>query len=85
MVRRNVRRHRRPSRGPGFWLLGVALGGLWCWAVFRLLTQPGRTGLAEALIATGGWGLSLLPVHCTPRRERRRPGPRGGGPGAGEP
>ncbi|MEX2986160.1 hypothetical protein [Streptomyces sp. C36] len=71
MVRRNARGHRKPP-GPGLRVLAFVAGGLWCWAVLRLLLQPGRTGLAEGLIATGGWGLSLLPVHCAPRRERRR-------------
>ncbi|MEU5050588.1 hypothetical protein [Streptomyces sp. NPDC021096] len=66
-------RRRRP--GPVAWTLALLLGGVWCWAVFRLLLQPGRTGFLEGLVATGGWGLSLLPVHCVPRD--RRAGARG--------
>ncbi|MEU4213507.1 hypothetical protein AB0F13_26590 [Streptomyces sp. NPDC026206] len=75
MVRSDVPGHRRPRRprrprpvGRVVALVaGGLVGGLWCWAVFRLLTQPGRTGFLEGLVATGGWGLSLLPVHCVPR------------------
>ncbi|MFI1971312.1 hypothetical protein BLA24_30230 [Streptomyces cinnamoneus] len=49
------------------------LGLVWCWAMYRLLVQPGRAGFVEGLVATGGWGLSLLPVHCVPRTRGRRP------------
>jgi hypothetical protein len=44
-----------------------AVGGLWWWAVLRLLLIPEHTGLAEGAVAAGGWGLSLLPVHVTSR------------------
>ncbi|MFE3519438.1 hypothetical protein [Streptomyces sp. NPDC059166] len=46
--------------GPAF-----ALGGVWWWAVLRLLVEPERAGLIEGAVAAGGWGLSLLPVHVT--------------------
>ncbi|MFQ6195383.1 hypothetical protein [Streptomyces sp. NPDC000405] len=48
-------------------MVGSLLTGVWCWAVLRLLLHPGRAGFVEGLVAAGGWGLSLLPVHCTPR------------------
>nr|WP_229822803.1 hypothetical protein [Streptomyces netropsis] len=48
---------------------------MWWWAVFRLLVQPERAGPVEGLVAAGGWGLSLLPVHCVPwTRPARRKG-----------
>ncbi|MFD8938037.1 hypothetical protein ACFV0R_22770 [Streptomyces sp. NPDC059578] len=40
-------------------------GALWCWAVLRLALAP-SAGLLEGAVAAGGWGLSLLPVHCAP-------------------
>ncbi|MEU3351326.1 hypothetical protein [Streptomyces sp. NPDC037389] len=58
---------RPPPLGPLGWAVGGLLTGVWCWAVLRLLLQPGRAGFVEGLVAAGGWGLSLLPVHCTPR------------------
>ncbi|MGW3987016.1 hypothetical protein [Streptomyces sp. NPDC004830] len=52
---------------------GTALGfgALWWWAVLRLVTES-EAGLLEAAVAAGGWGLSVLPVHCVPKR--RAPG-----------
>ncbi|WP_055622162.1 hypothetical protein [Streptomyces sp. JHA19] len=49
---------------------GVALTGgtLWWWAVVRLVCAPGA-GALEAAVAAGGWGLSLLPVHCEPKEQ----------------
>ncbi|MFJ3690565.1 hypothetical protein ACIPWB_22885 [[Kitasatospora] papulosa] len=41
----------------------LVLGGVWWWAVLRLLLEPEHTGLVEGAVAAGGWGLSLLPVH----------------------
>ncbi|MEU2563924.1 hypothetical protein ABZ626_32050 [Streptomyces longispororuber] len=72
-----------------------ALGGttLWWWAVLRLAVAR-DAGALEGAVAAGGWGLSLLPVHCAPRerapgafRPRRRgqgrkPDEARGGPGA---
>ncbi|MET9293570.1 hypothetical protein [Streptomyces sp. NPDC003077] len=51
-------------------------GGLWWWAVTRWVLWPEASGVVEGVVAAGGWGLSLLPVHCVPRRE-----PVGGGGG----
>ncbi|MFI5672823.1 hypothetical protein [Streptomyces sp. NPDC051704] len=54
--------------------LAVAMGALWWWAVLRLALAPGESGPVEGAVAVGGWGLGVLPVHCTPgpvRRARR--------------
>ncbi|QGV78151.1 hypothetical protein [Streptomyces ficellus] len=48
--------------------LALVLGGLWWWAVLRLVLAPGQTGLVEGTVAAGGWGLSLLPVHVASAR-----------------
>ncbi|WNO71917.1 hypothetical protein [Streptomyces sp. AM8-1-1] len=48
--------------------LGLIAGGLWWWAVLRLLLAPDQSGLVEGAVAAGGWGLSLLPVHVTASR-----------------
>nr|WP_226486619.1 hypothetical protein [Streptomyces parvulus] len=45
----------------------LGLGGLWWWAALRLALDPGA-GVLEGAVAAGGWGLSVLPVHCAPRR-----------------
>ncbi|MFC7842464.1 hypothetical protein ACFY3O_25980 [Streptomyces sp. NPDC001046] len=45
----------------------LGFGAVWWWAVLRLMTQA-EAGLLEAAIAAGGWGLSVLPVHCVPKR-----------------
>ncbi|MEU3794122.1 hypothetical protein [Streptomyces fructofermentans] len=47
----------------GRWTLALGLGTLWWWAVLRLAFAPG-SGVLEGAVAAGGWGLSLLPVHC---------------------
>ncbi|MEF3117684.1 hypothetical protein RB636_31410 [Streptomyces chrestomyceticus] len=60
----------------------VAAAGLWWWAVVRLTLWPGTQGIVEGAVATGGWGLSLLPVHCVPWAERMR-GRGGSGSGGG--
>ncbi|MGW0791404.1 hypothetical protein ACWD04_24955 [Streptomyces sp. NPDC002911] len=44
-------------------VLALVIGGLWWWAVLRLLLEPEHAGLVEGAVAAGGWGLSLLPVH----------------------
>ncbi|MFC8366686.1 MULTISPECIES: hypothetical protein [unclassified Streptomyces] len=44
----------------------LGLGALWWWAVARLLLAP-DAGVMEGAVAAGGWGLSLLPVHCMPK------------------
>ncbi|MGC5532802.1 hypothetical protein [Streptomyces sp. SR-10] len=45
------------------WMPALVLGGLWWWAVLRLVLRPEQAGLVEGAVAAGGWGLSLLPVH----------------------
>ncbi|MFD6478794.1 hypothetical protein ACFWEH_35365 [Streptomyces anulatus] len=45
------------------WVPALVLGGLWWWAVLRLVLHPEQAGLVEGAVAAGGWGLSLLPVH----------------------
>ncbi|MFJ4966241.1 hypothetical protein EES43_22245 [Streptomyces sp. ADI96-02] len=52
------------------WVPALVLGGLWWWAVLRLVLEPDRAGVVEGAVAAGGWGLSLLPVHV---RAWRRP------------
>ncbi|WP_329414270.1 hypothetical protein OG802_26360 [Streptomyces sp. NBC_00704] len=44
-------------------VLSLALGALWWWAVVRLAVTH-DAGPLEGAVAAGGWGLSLLPVHC---------------------
>ncbi|MGW5368861.1 hypothetical protein ACWER6_13170 [Streptomyces sp. NPDC004009] len=43
----------------------VGLGAVWWWAVLRIAFGHGA-GALEAAVAIGGWGLSVLPVHCVP-------------------
>ncbi|WP_329041075.1 hypothetical protein OHT61_24055 [Streptomyces sp. NBC_00178] len=59
------------------WVPVLALGGMWWWAVLRLLLEPEHAGLVEGAVAAGGWGLSLLPVHvtATARTHRTSDGP----------
>ncbi|MET7856249.1 hypothetical protein ABZS81_03260 [Streptomyces sp. NPDC005318] len=45
------------------WVPALALGGVWWWAVLRLVLEPEHAGLVEGAVVAGGWGLSLLPVH----------------------
>ncbi|MFF4757522.1 hypothetical protein [Streptomyces sp. NPDC001292] len=54
------------------WGAALGLGAVWWWAVLRLLLS-GEAGVLEGAVAAGGWGLSLLPVHCVPK-ERRKEG-----------
>ncbi|MFI9808135.1 hypothetical protein ACIHEJ_27840 [Streptomyces sp. NPDC052301] len=56
MVGRNVRR-----------AVALGLGAVWWWAALRLALGQGA-GVLEGAVVTGGWGLSLLPVHCVPKR-----------------
>lgn len=48
------------------WGVALGLGGLWWWSVLRLALVP-DAGVLEGAVAAGGWGLSLLPVHCVPK------------------
>ncbi|MEV0177001.1 hypothetical protein AB0I00_38555 [Streptomyces sp. NPDC050803] len=48
------------------WGAALGLGALWWWAVLRLAVAP-DAGVLEGAVAAGGWGLSLLPVHCVPK------------------
>ncbi|GGR24776.1 hypothetical protein GCM10010251_46080 [Streptomyces aurantiogriseus] len=41
----------------------LGLGALWWWAAVRTAVAP-DAGVVEGAVAAGGWGLSLLPVHC---------------------
>lgn len=47
------------------WVPALVLGGVWWWAVLRLVLEPAHAGPVEGAVAAGGWGLSLLPVHVT--------------------
>ncbi|QEV22561.1 hypothetical protein CP975_26560 [Streptomyces alboniger] len=47
------------------------MGALWWWGVLRLAFAP-DAGALEGSIAAGGWGLSLLPVHCVPHSQAVR-------------
>ncbi|MGW0615109.1 hypothetical protein [Streptomyces sp. NPDC002788] len=48
----------------------LGLGVLWWWAVLRLVVVA-EAGAVEAAVAAGGWGLSVLPVHCVPKRRAK--------------
>ncbi|MFE2422469.1 hypothetical protein [Streptomyces hokutonensis] len=48
------------------WGAVLGLGALWWWAVLRLALAA-DAGVLEGAVAAGGWGLSLLPVHCVPK------------------
>ncbi|MYR04145.1 MULTISPECIES: hypothetical protein [unclassified Streptomyces] len=51
--------------------LALACGAVWWWAVLRLALGQGA-GVLEAAVAAGGWGLSVLPVHCAPEGKAER-------------
>jgi hypothetical protein len=48
------------------WAVALGLGAVWWWAVLRLALGQGA-GVLEGAVAAGGWGLSVLPVHCVPK------------------
>ncbi|WP_246235152.1 hypothetical protein, partial [Streptomyces boluensis] len=56
------------TRAPRGVLAVVALvfGTVWWWAALRLVLAPAGSGVVEGAVVAGGWGLSLLPVHCVP-------------------
>ncbi|MGW1076509.1 hypothetical protein [Streptomyces sp. NPDC002537] len=73
-TRRDTPRISGRSRGPVGWAIAVLCSAAWWWAGLRLLAQPDRAGPVEGLVIAGGWGLSLLPVHCVPwTRRAKRP------------
>ncbi|MEU7584471.1 hypothetical protein AB0B50_43610 [Streptomyces sp. NPDC041068] len=45
------------------WVPVLGFGALWWWGVLRLAFAP-DAGVLEGAVAAGGWGLSVLPVHC---------------------
>ncbi|KIZ14723.1 hypothetical protein SNA_32050 [Streptomyces natalensis ATCC 27448] len=47
-------------------MAGALGGALWWWAALRLTLEPQAAGTVEGAVVMGGWGLSLLPVHCVP-------------------
>ncbi|RXS60039.1 hypothetical protein [Streptomyces sioyaensis] len=61
---------RHPRAVPGRWISAAALGGVWWWAAARLVLWPQSAGVVEGAVVVGGWGLSLLPVHCVPWTDR---------------
>ncbi|MEU6578737.1 hypothetical protein [Streptomyces sp. NPDC046805] len=50
-----------------WWGAALGLGVAWWWAALRI-TLGTDTGLVEGVVVAGGWGLSLLPVHCVPKK-----------------
>ncbi|MFD4634394.1 hypothetical protein ACFVYR_19325 [Streptomyces sp. NPDC058284] len=61
------------------WVPALVFGLLWWWGVLRLIFVPGA-GVLEGTVVAGGWGLSVLPVHCVPKSRA----PHVAGPAAGE-
>jgi hypothetical protein len=58
------------TRRPVRWAAASLVGAVWWWAVVRLVAQPGQAGPVEGLVAAGGWGLGLIPLHATTRTAR---------------
>lgn len=56
----------RPLRGVLGAGAALVLGTVWWWAALRLVFAPSGAGVVEGTVVAGGWGLSLLPVHCVP-------------------
>ncbi|MFD4986986.1 hypothetical protein [Streptomyces sp. NPDC058374] len=48
------------------WIPVCAVAALWCVAVARAALEIGGAAGVAAVVA-GGWGLSVLPVHCVPK------------------
>lgn len=73
---------RRPTVPDRVRLAGaLLLSGAWGWAVLRAATESAQAGPVEGALLAGGWGLSLLPVHCVPAGRRRHGGERRPGSG----
>nr|WP_203621355.1 hypothetical protein [Streptomyces sp. SID8499] len=60
----------------------MGLGAVWWWAVLRLVFSR-DAGVLEGAITAGGWGVSVLPVHCVPKGEGKAAGRAAGRPAAG--
>nr|WP_244189752.1 hypothetical protein [Streptomyces incarnatus] len=58
------------------WAVALGCAAVWWWAVLRIALGHGA-GVLEAAVAAGGWGLSLLPVHCVPETQAVGGGQRG--------
>ncbi|MCX4735208.1 hypothetical protein [Streptomyces sp. NBC_01363] len=65
------------------WVPALVLGGVWWWAVLRLVLEPAHAGFVEGAVAAGGWGLSLLPVHVAATAGSAGAGGRGAKAGGG--
>ncbi|MFF9315358.1 hypothetical protein ACWEMW_15840 [Streptomyces sp. NPDC004684] len=60
----------------------LGLGAVWWWAVLRLVFSR-DAGVLEGAITAGGWGVSVLPVHCVPKGEGKAAGRAAGRAAAG--
>ncbi|MEU3961875.1 hypothetical protein AB0F42_18945 [Streptomyces buecherae] len=49
----------------------LLLSGAWGWAVLWTAAESAPAGPVEGVLLAGGWGLSMLPVHCVPADRRR--------------
>lgn len=58
------------------WTVVLGLTAVWWWAVLRITLGQGA-GVLEAAVVAGGWGLSVLPVHCVPKGQAAGAVPKG--------
>ncbi|WP_435881507.1 hypothetical protein, partial [Streptomyces albidoflavus] len=49
------------------WIPVCAVAALWCVALTRAALEIGGAAAGVAAVVAGGWGLSVLPVHCVPK------------------
>jgi hypothetical protein len=63
------------------WTLRLGLTAVWWWAGLRLALGQGP-GVLEGAVVAGGWGLSVLPVHCMPESRAAGAPPTGSRPAA---
>ncbi|MGW4350011.1 hypothetical protein ACWEL8_33700 [Streptomyces sp. NPDC004690] len=71
------------TAGPAVrWCAALGLGAVWWWAVLRLVFSR-DAGVLEGAITAGGWGVSVLPVHCVPKGEGKAAGRAAGRAAAG--